>query len=166
MTDKEIGKGLLNVATDAPGSGPDPRPLAAKVLERERWRIRLLAALTVLLWLAAAAGVFWVLYAATFHLYPKQQKLMHDTVLGKVPAERVVEIQALHFQAVNICTQVVAASFVALTLAALCTVLIVLASRTATLRQINASLAEISELLKQRQLSPANQPPGPTGLRS
>lgn len=162
MTDKEIGKALLNLATDAPGSVPDPRRLAAKVLERGRWHIRLLAALTVLLWLVAAAGVFWVLWAATFHLYPKQQKLMRDAALGNIPPEEVVEIQALHFQAVEICTRVLAASFIALTLAALCTVLLVMASRTVTLRQINASLAEISEQLKQLQPPPANQPPGPT----
>jgi hypothetical protein len=162
MTDKEVGKALLKVAIEAPGSVPGPR-LAAQVLARERWRLRLLAALTVLLWLAAAAGVFWVLYAAIFHLYPKQQQLMHDAALGEFPAAKVVEIQALHFQAVEICTRVVAASFVALTLAALCTVLLVLASRTATLRQINASLAEISEQLKQRQLPPAHQPPDPPG---
>src|SRR5262245_34633296 len=103
MTDKEIGKALLNVATDASRSVPGPRQLAAKALERERSRIRLLAALTVLLWLVAATGVLWVLYTVTFHLYPKQQRLMQDAALGKLPAESVVEIQALHFQAAEIC---------------------------------------------------------------
>jgi len=163
MTDKEIGKALLHVPANAPESVPGPRQLAAKALQRERSRLRLLAALTVLLWLVAATGVFWVLYAATFHLYPKQQQLMRNAALGKLPAEEVVAIQALHFQAVEICTRVVAASFVALTLAALCTVLLVLTARTATLRQINASLADISQHLRQQQLAPAHHPPDGTG---
>jgi hypothetical protein len=43
---------------------------------------------------------------------------------------------------------------ISLLLAAICTVLLTLLSRRATLRQINASLLEISEQLK--QLRPAN----------
>ena len=42
----------------------------------------------------------------------------------------------------------------ALTLAALCTTLLVLASRRATLRQVNANLVEISEQLKQLRQAP------------
>jgi phage shock protein PspC (stress-responsive transcriptional regulator) len=159
MSDQEIGKALMHVDTGASASAPDPRLLAGNILQRERWRVRLLTGLTVLLWLLAAAGVFFVIYVATWHLYPKQQQLMRDTTLGKLSVEKAVEIQAIHFQMVEICTRVVAAAFVALTLAALCTVLLVLASRRATLRQINASLAEISEQLK------ASQSPGPTPPR-
>jgi hypothetical protein len=162
MSDKAIGKTLLNLETGASAGAPDPRQLAGKVLARERWRVRLLATLTVLLWLLAAAGVFFVLYVATWHLYPKQQQLMRDATLGKLPVEKVVERQAVHFRMIEICTQVVAAAFVALTLAALGTVLLVLASRRATLRQINAQLAEISEQLKQMQLPSANQSHQPT----
>jgi hypothetical protein len=132
-------------------------------LRRERWLVHLLTGLTVLLWLVAAAGVFFVVYVATWHIYPKQHKLMLDATLGREPVEKIVKIQELLFQAVEVCTYVVAASFVALTLAALCTVLLVLVSRRATLRQINAQLAEISTQLKQLQLAQANQSPGPTG---
>src|SRR5712692_1049852 len=128
MSDKEIGKALLHLDTGATAIAPDPRQLAGKVLQRERWRVRLLTGLTVLLWLTAAAGVFFVIYVATWHLYPKQQKLMLDATLGRLPVEEVAKIQAVHFQAVEICTRVVAAAFVALTLAALCTVLLVLVS--------------------------------------
>jgi hypothetical protein len=157
MSDKAIGKALLNLQTGASAGAPDPRQLAGKVLARERWRVRLLATLVVLLWLLAAAGVFFVIYVASWHLYPKQQKLMRDATLGKLPVEEIVEIQALHFRVVELCTQVTAAAFVALTLAALGTVLLVLASRRATLRQINAHLAEISAQLKQMQLPSAKQ---------
>jgi hypothetical protein len=155
MNDDEIGKALLNLNAEASAGAPDPRRLAGNVLARGRWRVRLLATMAVLLWLLAAAGVFFVIWVATWHLYPKQQKLMRDATLGKLPVERIVEIQALHFRAVELCTQVTAASFVALTLAALGTVLLVLESRRATLRQINAQLAEISARLKEMQPPPA-----------
>lgn len=161
MNDREIGKALLNLDTGMSAGAPDPRQLAGKVLQQERRRIRLLTGLTILLWLVAAAGVFWVTYVATWHIYPKQHKLMRDATLSNLPVEEIVAIQALHFQALEVCTRVVAAAFVALTLAALCTVLLVLVSRRATLRQINAQLAEISEQLRQLQLPTADQPPRP-----
>jgi hypothetical protein len=157
MSDKEIGKALVNMDTDALAGISDPRRLAGKVLHRERWRIRLLTGLTILFWLVAAAGVFSVIYIATWHLIPKQHQLMRNATLGKLPADKVVEIQASHFQAVELCTHLVAVAFVALTLAGLCTVLLVVVSRRATLRQINAQLAEISAQLKRLQLASADQ---------
>jgi hypothetical protein len=48
-------------------------------------------------------------------------------------------------------------------LAAICTVLLILLSRRATLRQINASLLEISEQLKQLRQLPPSEPRIPTG---
>jgi hypothetical protein len=159
MSDKDIGRALLNVG--APAGARDPRQLTQQVLGRQRRRVRLLAALSTLLWLLAAAGVFFVVYAVLWHLVPKHQKLMRDTALGNVPAERLVELQALHFQAVEICALVIAASFAALTLGALSTVALVLVSRRATLQQINTSLAEISEQLKHARPAPADASPDP-----
>lgn len=163
MTEKEIGRALLNLGRGVPAGALDPRQLTQQFLQRERRRVRLLTALAILLWLLAAAGVFFVVYVALEHLYPKHRKLMRDTALGNLPVEQIVERQALHFQAVEICTLVIAASFAALTLAALCTVLLVLASRRATLHQINTNLAEISEQLKHLRLAPSNPSSGPTG---
>jgi hypothetical protein len=51
-----------------------------------------------------------------------------------------------------------------LMLAAVCTVLLILLSRRATLRQVNASLVEISEQLKQLRQVPPSEPRGPTGI--
>lgn len=157
MNDKEIGKALVSRHAGTSAGTPDPRQLVGKVLQQERGRIRLLTGLTILLWLVAAAGVLFVVYVAIWHMYPKQQKLMRDATLGNVSVEEIVAIQAIHFHALELCTRVIAAAFVALTLAALCTVLLVLVSRRATLRQINNQLAEISEQLKQLQLSAADQ---------
>ncbi len=151
MNDEEIGKALLNLNSGTSAGAPDPRQLPAKMLQHERGRIQLLTGLTILLWLVAAAGVFFVVYVAIWHMYPKQHKLMRDAALGNVPVEEIVALQAIHFQVLDLCTRVVAAAFVALTLAALCTVLLVLVSRRITLRQINTQLAEISEQLRQLQ---------------
>ena len=163
MTEKEIGRALLNRGPGVPAGALDPRQLTQQVLQRERRRMRLLTALAILLWLLAAAGVSFVVYVALWHLYPKHQQLMRATALGNLPVEQIVELQALHFQAVEICTLVIAASFAALTLAALCTVLLVLASRRVTLHQINTDLAEISEQLKHLRLSQSDRSPEPTG---
>ena len=148
MTETELGRALLNLGHEIPAGALDPRQLTQRVLQRERRRMRLLTALAVLLWLLAAAGVSFVVYATLWHLYPKHQQLMRNAALGNLPVEQIVELQSLHFQAVRICTQVIAASVAALALAALCTILLVLASRRVTLHQINTNLAEVSEQLK------------------
>ena len=72
MSESELGRALL--ACDAP-LGNDPRQLIGRVLERDRWRVRLLAAWTLLLWLLAVVGVFlmvtlyFILLQPRLHLY-------------------------------------------------------------------------------------------------
>jgi hypothetical protein len=101
--------------------------------------------------------VLYVVYGALWHLYPRQKLLMHDIALGKLTPEKVDALQATHFMVVEAATVVLAVSFIALTLAALCTVMLVLVSRRATLAQINQQLAGISEQLR---------PPPVTALQS
>lgn len=161
MNDKEIGKSLLDRDAGMSAGAADARQMAGNILRQERGRIRLLAGLAILLWLVAAAGVFFVIYVAAWHIFPKQQQLMRSATLGNLPAERIVAIQSVHFHAIELCTRVIAAAFVALTLAALCTVLLVLISRQATLRQIHNQLSIISEQLKRLETSAADQSPGP-----
>jgi hypothetical protein len=151
MNENEIGKRLLNLDTGIVRAAAEDRQLARKVLQRDQWRVWLLAILAILLWLVAAAGVFFVVYVAIFHLYPKQQQLMRDAAIGNLPVERMIEIQSLHFRAVEICTLVVASAFVAATLAVACTVLLVLVSRQVTMRHINTNLMEIFERLQQQR---------------
>jgi hypothetical protein len=55
-------------------------------------------------------------------------------------------------------TLLIAFSIAALTLAAICTVLLNLTTRRATLRQINASLLEISDQLKELRSSATRHP--------
>jgi hypothetical protein len=158
MNENEI-RARLTGLNSLPGAGDD-RQLARAVVQRDRKRMWLLAGLAVIFWTIAAAGMLFVVYVAIFHLYPKQQKLMHDHALGTVSNERLIEIQALHFRAVEICTLVVAAAFIAATLAASCTLFLIFVSRRATLRQINANLVEIFEQLQQPRLGTAQASPG------
>lgn len=151
MADKEVGKALLDL--EAAGT-PDAeaRKQAQRILGRDRWRFRLLTGLTVLLWLGAAAGVFLVLTIATIYLYPKQRVLVRDA--GRMPAESAIAAQASQLEALEMCTDMVTASFISLTLAALCTIWLIWSSRRATLREVNARLAEISEQLRQLRQTP------------
>ena len=146
MTDREFGRALVGL--DA--APPDARAVTGVVLARDRRRLRLLAGLAVVFWVVTAAAVvgvcpFYVMMVAprlrAYHAGRAQ--LGNDweawATVGEWGAYLLVG-----------CTL----SFLA---AALCTVALVLLSRRATLRQINAGLAEISEQL--RQLRPPPAPP-------
>lgn len=152
MPEKDVGKALLNLDATA-AADADAGRQAQRIIGRDRWRFRLLAGLTVLLWLAAAAGVFLVLFVATTALFPKQRALVRDG--GRIPAEQFIEAQASQLEALEICTDVVTASSISLALAALCTVFLIWSSRRATLREVNTRLAEISEQLRRLQHIPA-----------
>jgi uncharacterized membrane protein YbhN (UPF0104 family) len=148
MSEHELGKALLQLDATALAAVPEVHHLTWKVLERDRRRVRLLTGLTVLVWLLAAALILVVL--VTFGLlFPQQAKLLHDIEAGQVTAAQRDEIQHIHLVAFQMGTLVIAFSVAVLAAAALCTVLLVFTSRRATLRQVNASLLEISEQLKQ-----------------
>src|SRR5262245_41503538 len=102
MNENDIGAGLARLEA-RPNEGDDRR-LAREILQRGRRRVWLLSGLAILFWAISAAGVFFVVYAALFHLYPRQQKLMHALASGELPAEQVIQIQASHFRAVELCT--------------------------------------------------------------
>jgi hypothetical protein len=155
MTEKELGKALLRLDADKLGAACDARELTRRILKRDRWRVRLLAGLTIALWSLAALGILLVL-SAFLNLYPKQKQLLRDIELGKISAETREGVERFHWMVVEKATVVVAGLVAILALAAIGTVLLVLASRRATLRQVNANLLEISEQLKQLR---KNNPP-------
>jgi hypothetical protein len=147
MTEKELREALLALDSARFNTVPDAHQLTRKIVERDRRRVRLLAVLTIVLWAIAALGIGVVLYAL-LALHPDQRKLVRDVERGRVtPAERE-RIEELHWAVIEKTTAVVAISVAVLTLAALGTVFLVLASRGATIRQVNATLLEISEQLK------------------
>jgi hypothetical protein len=146
MTEKELGKALLNVDMAPAPADPDPRQLTRKILERDRRYVRLLAALATLFWILTTAGIVCL---CPFYVI--------------VVAPRLRAYQAGRAQLANDwndwamvgdwAAQWVLACIVVFLLAAVSTLLLILASRRATLRQINASLLVISEQLRQLQAS-------------
>ncbi|MFO0850995.1 MAG: hypothetical protein U0871_20945 [Gemmataceae bacterium] len=144
MTDRELGRALLAVDL---GGGADARRQTWAVLDKDRRRVRLLTGLAVGAWLVAALLVLGM-FVAMGLLMPRVAKLATDVDAGRVtPAEREREERANQVTS-HMITLGVAASVGVLGLAALATVFLVLATRRATLRQINANLVEIAELLK------------------
>jgi hypothetical protein len=154
MTEKDLGRALLNLNVAPAPAAPDPRQWTRNILARDQRRVRVLAVLATLFWVLTAAGVvclcpFYVMVVAPrLRAYQAgRAHLEHDwndwALVGDWAAYWIL------------------ACILSLLLAAVCTVLLILVSRRATLRQINASLVEISEQLKQLRLAAPNDPRGP-----
>jgi hypothetical protein len=148
MNEKELGKALLRLDANQLHSGADIRKLTARILQRDRRRLWVLASLTVLLWLMATAVVVVIIYLYFDAMVPHQRAMMRE---AEASGRKVEIITAAHTMATTIGTAIVAGAVGLLALAALCTLLLVFASRRATLRQINANLLVISEQLRELQ---------------
>jgi ABC-type Fe3+ transport system permease subunit len=153
MSEKQLGKALLELDADRLAAVPDARQQTWQIVERDRRRVWWLTAVTIALWAAAIGLVLWMIVAYGL-LFPKQAQLQMDIRAGRIKPEVREQVQATHQIALQMITLGVAVSVGVLCLAALSTVLLVLASRRATLRQINASLMEISQQLKQLRQAP------------
>jgi hypothetical protein len=154
VNEKEFGKTLLKLDATQLAGVPEFRQITWKVLERDRRRVRLLTALTILTWLLAAVLVVIGLVGYGF-TFPEQAKLIKNIDAGKLtPAERD-QAQRLVLVAFQKGTLLIAFSVAIMAVAAMATVVLILVSRRATLRHINAGLVEIGEQLKQLR-----QPPG------
>jgi hypothetical protein len=150
MTEKDLRKALLGLDAEAIASGPDAQQITRRVLARDRRRVRLLAALTIVLWVTAALGIVLVLGALLF-VHPAMMR----PIRGGITAADRERFEHVRLMMLEKATAVVAISVAVLALAALGTVFLVLASRGATIRQVNATLVEISGRLKQlRQSGP------------
>src|SRR5579884_3983975 len=141
MTEKELGRALLNLDV-APPAAPDPRQLTRRILERDRRRLRVLAVLATLFWTLTAAGFvslcpFYVIVVEP-RLRAYQAGRAH--LANDWNDWATVGAWAAYW---------LLGCMLALLAAAVCTVLLILVSRRATLRQINAGLMEICEHLKQ-----------------
>lgn len=155
MNEKELRDSLLK--SDA--AAVDPGQLTARILDRDRRRVRLLTGLTVFFWLLTAAVILFTLFAYYYFVVPKQRQLLDNLGQARafplpeieqgMPPEQFEPVVWANLQITQMGVKVVGTSVVALALAALSTVLLVFATRRATLRHINASLVEISEQLKQ-----------------
>ncbi len=139
MSENEFGKALLR------GEQIDVASLTERVIRRDRWRMWGLGILCVIAWMAVV-----MLPWAT--ILPMLAKVVHhplDTDLTSNPATTQQSQNADVLEAVKFGTMAAFfSSIIAMFVAAVCTVLLIVLSRRATLRQINARLAEISRQLK------------------
>ena len=152
MTEKDLGRALLALDADKL-AGDDARQQTWKILERDRRRVWWLTAITIALWAGAILMVFGMLVAFGL-VFPLQAKLRDPAELARLPPEMRQDAQFKAQIAFQMVTVGVTCSVGILAMAALATILLVLATRRATLRQINASLLEISQQLKELRASP------------
>ncbi|MFO0842837.1 MAG: hypothetical protein U0797_10640 [Gemmataceae bacterium] len=147
MSEKELSDALLRLDGGLPVL-PDVKGLTAQVLNRDRREVRRLHLLTLLVWLVADALVVLV-FVEMGLLMPKQAKLRTDLVSDKINAREYILGQTENQVVAQMLTLGVAGSVMMLGIAAFLTLVLVQRSRNATLRQMSASLMEISDQLKQ-----------------
>jgi hypothetical protein len=140
MDEKEFGKALLNLDTTPKPSDIDPRQMARNIVQRDRRRIRLLAGIAAAFWIAATGGVVWL---ATLYFVMVEPRL-NAYAAGRAQLETDWKDWA---RAGDMAARSLLVCLAALLLAAISTVVLILLSRHATLRQINASLSELTELV-------------------
>ena len=142
-----------------------PADVAAKAIARDARRVRTLTWLTVFLWLAAAAGIAFLLHTYYWRVIPRLNvmtqlgdKIARQEDRGEAPTPE--DLRKLRGwttslgMAVTMGAAILTASVGVLALASLGTVLLVFAARRATLRQIQASLADISVQLAELAARP------------
>jgi hypothetical protein len=135
MGEKELSRALLRLGAAELASAPGSHEQVQSVLARDRRRLRIVLAVTAFFWLLAVV----VLYASLAQL------------IGLIAHIQRAGAQTLdpNLAAIYKFLIMLGATIEALVLAVVGTVVLIFASRRATLRQINASLIEIS-----RKLSP------------
>jgi len=128
---------------------PDSRQLTHSILNRDRRWVRILTGMTIFFWVLATGGIVGMVWFYFLQIHPR----LGAYSAGRANPQRDVDawIMVSEWTAWSILGWMVV-----MFLAALSTVLLVLWSRRATLRQINANLILISEQLKQLQgISPS-----------
>jgi hypothetical protein len=131
----------------------EPRKLSNELMLRDRWRVRMLAGITALLWLGGIAGILYMVFwfnrfiIAYRPLTPMDGGLWEAWILTDEFHAKMELHRSLEYCMVAV---------PALLLAALGTVWLVFSTRQATLNQINLSLGEIADQL--RHLRPSIGP--------
>lgn len=150
MTNSDLSRALLDLDSQTLSGLTDAREQTWKIIERDRRRVWWWSAATIVLWASAILMVLAMLiaYALVFPFQAHLRQEQEVARLGLTP-EQLKEAQhqgQVMFQMVTVGVTV----SVGLTcLAVLASLLLSRASRRATLRQINASLLEISQQLKE-----------------
>ena len=146
MNEKELGEALLKWDAKSQSLGKDPSELTASVLQKDRRRVRRWTALAGLFWMLAFAGILLIFVAGGFafpriaYLLEQHQSLAAGGEDG--PFKALAKITAMNIV-------ITSASMMSLVFAGLGTLVLVRATRQATLRQVNSGLIQITAELKQ-----------------
>jgi hypothetical protein len=143
MIDKDVGDAFLRLDLS-----PQTQPPAAqidRIIESDRRRVKWWTRVAIALWILAAIGavLIFILGGLTFPMIAKLLAEQHQGTLENPDTPFLVLAKLI-----AMCLVFGTASFVVLVFAGLATVLLLLRSRSATLRQINANLLQISQQLK------------------
>ena len=143
MLDKDVGQALLKL--DLTPQGQAPADQVARILDADHRRVNRWTRVATALWILAAIGAIgiFVLGGLTF---PLIAKLAAESGEGSLEQADTAFLVLAKLTAM--CMVFGTASFVTLVAAGLATVLLLARSRSATLRQINANLLQISQQLK------------------
>lgn len=140
MNENEFVKALLRGEEQV-----DLRTLTERVVRRDRRRIWLLAIICVIAWMTVVMFPWATILPMLAKVAEHQSELNQSA--NPTSAERLQNrdvLDAVRFGAIA----AFISSMVCMFAAALCTVLLIVLSRRATLRQINARLREISSQMK------------------
>jgi hypothetical protein len=179
VLDKNVGDALLKLDLTPPSETPTSQ--IERIIDTDRRRVQRWTRIAIALWVLAAVGAF-VIFVIGGLTFPMIAKLIMDENKAKAKAaaaavdakpaknekaanasdgtleEPVTPFQVLA-KLMAVCMVLGTAAFMLLVFAGLATVLLLLRSRTATFRQINANLLQISEQLKRVPLGQT----GPAG---
>lgn len=140
--EKELSDALIHQdATAAPSAiGYDGTRQAQTAIDRDGRRVRVLTWLAVALWLIAVAAVVILLVMFALLVVPKLKQ--EAQLAGQ-------NVQAVISYVIGMGAALIGVAVVVLALAMLTTLLLVSASRRATLKHVNAGLSRVSEQLAQ-----------------
>jgi hypothetical protein len=166
---KKLSDALLELDSHAATSSAEGWNLAEDILRRDRLRVRILVGAIITFFLLAG----WVIYRSftQFYMYitpimnAVQQDIEKNEPLAGADLAMARCCQTLYASQI-MSLKVVSASVGALLLAAVCTVLLLLATRRAMLRQIQASLLVLSEQVQTLQRSSLPDPSSGAGQTS
>jgi hypothetical protein len=160
---KHVGDALVNLDAAATENATAARREAENVMRRDRRRIATLTCLAILFGILAAAAFFmqflvfyWTVPRVACGVY-HHIKLDHKVDPSRIAGDHILQESETYRQEWNLLSSNTFIQWMGITsaaglaLAVCATVILVRASRRAALRQVNASLLEISSQLKELQ---------------
>ena len=152
MLDKNVGDALLRL--DLTPQSETPSAQIERIIDADRRRVQRWTRISIVLWVLAAFGAI-VIFVIGGLAFPVIAKLLAEKGEGTLENPDTPFLVLAKLNAISMVLGT--ASFVTLVAAGIATVILLARSRSATLRQINANLLQISEQLK--RTPPGEAPP-------